>query len=154
RLDKARLLWDAAQMRLAGVQARMLDSDATIVGDAEVSLLGHDPHIKFDGRVTDLPYKGGKLDFDGSFETEGLDARIIESAHAEGSVRGRAVSFAPEAEFRTAVACFQLQGLQWKLADIEVVQGGDTYTGSGASQGDGKLVLDLTRSGGRKWVVV
>jgi len=34
-------------------------------------------------------------------------------------------------------------GFRWKLPGIEVVQGGDTLYGTGATLPDGRLVLDL-----------
>ena len=154
RLGRARLLWDAGLVRLAGVEARVMDTDtdqAGIEGDLEIGLEGPTPHYKFDGRVVDVPFKGGTLDFDGTFEADGLSEQILETAHAEGRLRARSIGVAAEAEFRTATACFAMQGsaggLQWKLASIEASLGSDTYTGAGSSQPDGKLVLDLTRGG-------
>ena len=52
-----------------------------------------------------------------------------------------------DAEFRTAAACFEMQGMRWKLSDVEVMLGGESYLGKGSSQADGKLLLELTRGG-------
>ncbi|HLH42673.1 MAG TPA: hypothetical protein VKV74_06795 [Bryobacteraceae bacterium] len=154
RIDRARLLWDASVARLVGVDAHTLvdDSDeAAIAGDFEIGLRGRVPHFKFDGKISGLRYKGGEIDLEGSIEADGLDGEILESAHALGRLRGRSVSFAPDAEFRTVTACFEMTGSaggpQWKLGSMEAVQGGDTYTGFGLSQPDGKLVLDLNHAG-------
>jgi hypothetical protein len=38
-------------------------------------------------------------------------------------------------------------GLRWKLSGLEVKQGGETYFGQGATQADGRVVLDLTGRG-------
>ena len=154
RVDKARLLWDGSTARLVGVDAHTLteDSDeASIAGDLEMGLHGRVPHFKFDGKIGGVPYKGGEVDFEGSLEADGLDGEILETAHALGRLRGRSVSFAPDAEFRTVTACFEMTGSTggqlWKLGSMEAVQGSDTYTGSGVSQPDGKLVLDLNHAG-------
>jgi len=150
RNASARLLWDGLVMRLADFQARIAEGNsdsASVAGDIDISLNSRASHFKFDGAVAGVPYKGGWLDFEGSLETDGLGAQMLETARGEGGLRGRAIAFAPDAEFRSAAACFKLEGLQWKLSDVEVVQGGDFYTGSGASQPDGKLVLDLVRPG-------
>ena len=153
-IDKARLLWDSGTVRLMGVDAHTLaeDSDeAAIAGDLDIGLQGRVPHFKFDGKVGGVPYKGGEIDFEGVLEADGLGAEILETAHAQGRLRGRSVSFAPDTEFRSVTACFEMTGSAggpvWKLGSMEVVQGSDTYTGSGVSQPDGKLVLDLNHGG-------
>jgi hypothetical protein len=35
-------------------------------------------------------------------------------------------------------------GLRWKFPGIEVLQGSDAFYGTGTTQADGRLVLDLT----------
>ena len=150
--NPARLLWDSGIVRLIGIDAAALSANFAgtgVVGDLEVDL-GVDqkngaPHYHFDGKINDAPYKGGKLDFDGSFDAAGEGLQLIETAHAEGHLRARSIVFSSDAEFPTASACFELQGTHWKLGSVEVTQGGEVYYGSGASQSDGKLVLDLMK---------
>jgi hypothetical protein len=148
-LDAARLVWDAAQVRLAGLSARL--DQASLAGDLQVDLAGRAPHYRFEGKLNDLAYLGGKLDFEGSVDAEGAGAEILASAHAEGRVRGRTITFSPDVEFRTGVACFEVSeqapGERWKLSSVEVTQGAETYTGSGSTQSDGRLVLDLLSRG-------
>jgi hypothetical protein len=148
-VDTARLLWDAAEVRLVGLGARI--DQAVLAGDLTVDLSGRAPHYRFDGKLGDLPYKDGKLDFEGSVDADGAGANILASAHAEGHVHGRGIVFTPDAEFRTASACFEVSeqagAERWKLTSVEVTQGAETYTGSGATQGDGRLVLDLLSRG-------
>jgi len=154
RVDRARLLWDATLIRLAGVDGHVLDADtdqADIEGDVEIGLDRGAPRFKFDGTLAGVPYKSGTLDFDGSFEADGIGNQFFESARAEGRVHGISISFAPDAEFKTASGCFLLLGspggMVWKLSDLELLQNGELYTGTGLSQSDGKLVLDLSRGG-------
>jgi hypothetical protein len=150
RLDKTRLLWDATTIRLAGVEAHVMDGDtdqAGIAGDLEIALQRSAPRLAFDGRVVDVPYKGGTLDFEGTLSADGLGSQILETARADGRVRGRSIGVSPDSEFRAVTACFSLLGSVWKLGEVEALQGADTFTGSGVLQADGKLVLDLTRSG-------
>jgi hypothetical protein len=148
-VDSARLLWDAAQVRLVGMNARV--DQAVLAGDLAVDLSGRAPHYRFEGKLGDVSYKDGKLDFEGSVDADGAGADILASAHAEGRVHGRSIAFSPDAEFRTAAACFEVAeqtgGERWKLSSVEVTQGADVYTGSGATLGDGRLVLDLLSRG-------
>ncbi|HVO97507.1 MAG TPA: hypothetical protein VMT15_05540 [Bryobacteraceae bacterium] len=147
RVDSARLVWDAAQVRLTGLAAQV--DQAALTGELTVTLAGREPHFHFEGKLNDVPYKSGKLDFEGSADADGPD--LLATAHAEGRMHGRAIAFSPEAEFRTASACFELteqQGMErWKLSQVEAMQGSDNYTGSGATQNDGRLTLDLTSRG-------
>jgi hypothetical protein len=148
-VDTARLLWDAAEVRLIGMNARV--DQAALAGDLAIDLSGRAPHYRFEGKLSDVNYKEGKLDFEGSLDADGAGADILASAHAEGRVHGRAIVFAPDAEFRTAAACFEVSeqtgGERWKLSSVELTQGADTYTGSGGTQSDGRLVLDLLSRG-------
>lgn len=144
-LDRARLLWDATLIRLSGVDARL--DQASAQGDLEIDVSGLAPHFKFDGQVAGVPYKGGKLDFLGTLESQGSGPGLWESAHAVGELRGQSIAFSPDAEFRTAMACFEMQGSRWKFSDVEVTQGADSYLGTGSTQPDGRLLLDLARGG-------
>jgi hypothetical protein len=109
------------------------------------------PHYRFTGKLEELAYKGGKLDFDGWLETEGNGADLVANAHAEGRVHGRTIAFAPDADFRAVAGCFEMSmasgGLRWKLSGLEVKQNVDALYGQGATQADGRLVLDLTGRG-------
>jgi hypothetical protein len=148
-VDSARLLWDAALVRLVGMSARI--DQGVLTGDLAIDLSGRAPHYRFEGKLVDVSYKDGKLDFEGSVDADGVGADILASAHAEGRVHGRSIAFSPDAEFRTAAACFEVAeqtgGERWKLSSVEVTQGTDTYTGSGTTQSDGRLVLDLLSRG-------
>jgi hypothetical protein len=153
KLDIARLLWDAMQVRLVGLEAHIDEhtDQSSLEGDLTIDLSSRAPHYRFEGKLNDVAYKEGKLDFDGSLDADGVGADILASAHAEGRVHGRSIAFSPDADFRTAAACFEVSeqtgGERWKLSSVEVTQGADTYTGSGSTLGDGRLVLDLLSRG-------
>jgi hypothetical protein len=147
----ARVLWDGTLVRFAGLNARL--GVSTVAGDLEVDLARGVPRLHFDGRLRDAPYRGGTLDIEGTLEAQGLSpAEFAESLRAEGHLEGAAIAFSPDAEFRRVSGCFEVQGFggesRWKLPALEVVtQAGETYLGGGASQPDGRLVLDLAGRG-------
>jgi len=124
---------------------------AEFAGDLSIDLGTGSPRYRFDGKVTDIAYKGGMLDLDGALEAEGEGLSVLESAHAEGTLRGRSILFAPDADFRSVTARFEMQGSgvasRWKLSNVEVNQSGESLVGSGASQADGRIVLELTSRG-------
>jgi hypothetical protein len=146
RLESAHVFWDGAQIRMAQLAARI--DQTAIDGELAIDLTSRAPQYRFAGKALDVSYRGGKLDFDGTLESEGEGAGLLAAAHAEGSVRGRSISFAPDTEFRSVSGCFEISpGLRVKLSCLEISQGGETYTGGGASQADGRIVLDLINRG-------
>jgi hypothetical protein len=148
RIDAARLLWDATVVRLAGVSAHL--DQAALAGDLAVDLSGRSPHYRFEGKLQDFAYKGGKLDFEGSVDADGAGAALVASLHGDGRLHGRSIAFAPDAEFRSVASCFEIIASRWKLSDLEVTQGLDTYSGQGATQADGRLQLELSNRGGNR----
>ena len=154
RVDSARLLWDGALLRVAHLYVHVnADPNADVdlaeaSGELAIDLSGYAPHYRFEGKLRNVAYKGGSLDFDGSADAEGAGVQLLLGAHAEGSFRGRAIAFTPDAEFRTVAGCFELQpGVRWKISCLDLMQAGETYTGTGATQSDGRLVLDLSNRG-------
>jgi len=95
------------------------------------------------GTLTGVAYQGGSLDLTGSVDAEGSGPQMLQTARAEGTAKGRAIAFSPEADFRTVSAGFQMQPLgtapRWKLSNVETPQG----LGSGVTQEDGQLVITL-----------
>lgn len=149
RVDTARLLWDAAQVRVTNLGARI--DQASLAGDLTIDLTSRAPHYRFEGKLNEVAYLGGRLDFEGRVDADGSGSDLLASAHAEGHLRGRSIAFSPEVEFRSGAACFEVSeqatGERWKLSSVEATQGSDVYTGSGGTQSDGRLVLDLLTRG-------
>jgi hypothetical protein len=120
-------------------------------GDLNVNLSTGTPHYHFDGTLANVAYKGGQLDLEGFLDAEGAGSELFESARAEGTLRGRSILFAPDTEFRSIAARFEMQGAdaasRWKLSNLEVNQSGESLAGTGATQSDGRLVLELVSRG-------
>ena len=150
-VDSARLTWDGAAVKLSAVQGKV--ADASFNGELRVDLAGRVPVYRFEGNLDDFPYKSGKLDLSGKISAEGNGPALWASIKADGSLRGRSIVFSPDAEFRRATGRFQLNmtpaGPRWKLSGLKLTQGSDNYSGEGATQADGRLVLNLS-SGNRQ----
>ena len=145
----AQVKWNGPSVHLT--QLAGSSDPAEFSGDLGVDLSAGTPRYHFDGKLVDIAYKGGQLDLEGILDAEGNDADLFESARAEGTLRGRSILFAPDTEFRTVAARFEMQGAgaasRWKLSNIEVNQSGESLAGTGASQADGRLVLELVSRG-------
>jgi hypothetical protein len=141
--------WNGAEVQLTGLSGS--SDPGEFAGDLTIDLRTGSPRYHFDGRVADIAYKGGKLDLEGILDAEGDGADLFEGAHAEGVLHGRSILFAQDAEFRSVTARFEMLGggsaSRWKLSNVEVNQSGESLAGTGASQADGRLVLDLVNRG-------
>jgi hypothetical protein len=155
----------AGELRLQGVTAQVnwngsvvdlselsgSSEPAEFAGDLSIDLRTGSPRYHFTGQVKDIPYKGGRLDLEGILDTEGDGAGVFENARAEGTLQGRGILFAPDTEFRAVTARFEMLGggaaSRWKLSNLEVSQSGESLAGTGASQADGKLILELVSRG-------
>lgn len=150
-IDTARLAWDGAAVKLSGIEGKV--ADAALNGELHVDLAGRAPVYRFEGNLNDLPYKGGQLDLSGKISAEGNGLALWASIKADGTLRGRSIVFSPEAEFRRATGRFQMNmtatGPRWKLSGLKLTQGSDSLSGQGATQADGRIVLDLS-SGNRQ----
>ncbi len=151
-INSSRVTWNGDDVRVSGIQGKV--ADAALTGDLRVDLSGRAPAYRFDGKLEDVAYKGGTLDFTGKVTAAGTGASLLASVNAEGTLRGRGVAFSPDAEFRRVAGRFSVNmtpaGPKWKLSALELTQGSDSYSGDGATQADGRLVLDLL-SGGRQF---
>jgi len=142
-----RLSWAGTDVSLTAINARI--GEAEVAGELRVDLSAGGPRYGFEGRVKDLSYKGGELDFEGKAEASGNGPALLASLKAEGTLRGRSISLPPDAEYRRVSGRFALRmtptGPQWNLSGLEVLQGADALSGEAVSQADGKLVLKLNR---------
>ncbi len=144
----ARVLWDGAVVRLVKVEAHAGDAIATGQITADIRSMPAAYHLA--GTLKDLDYKGGKLDIEGSLDTSGLEASWGKNASGEGSFGGSLIAFNPESKFENISGCFQIApGAQLHLHSMFASQGFDSYIGQGATQPDGRLLLELT-TGGRQ----
>jgi hypothetical protein len=141
--------WNGPAVHLSDLTGSV--DPAEFAGDLSIDLRTGTPRYHFDGKAADIAYKGGRLDLEGILDAEGDGAELFESAHAEGTLHGRSILFAPDTEFRSIAARFEMLGggpaSRWKLSNVEVNQSGESLAGTGASQADGRLVLELLGRG-------
>lgn len=142
---RAHLLWDAARVQLDILQARL--DRAAITGTLAVNLRGTRPSYRLDGKVKGLNWQSGKLDGAGSVETSGTGLQLVTNLRSEGKFTGTGLDF-DGLLGRTASGNFALAWAQTaprlRLSGLNLRTDDDTYTGRGATQDDGRLVVVLT----------
>jgi hypothetical protein len=143
---RAHLLWDVARLEFDGVQAKL--DRAAITGKLAVSLRTARPSYKLTAKVKGLDWQAGKLDADGTLETSGTGAQLLSNLQSEGTFTGAALDFGTLDPWRSVSGSFSLAWLETvprlRLTGLNVRTEDETYTGRGATQDDGRLVILLT----------
>lgn len=146
---RSRLIWNGIHLQFPGVEARLDDTHAA--GRLTVSLAGPLPQYRFNGRVSSVDYRNGKLDLDGIFESAGVNEALVHNARSDGTFTARAIELAADTEVDEMSGEFHLEPgslvPRLFLSKLQVIQGANILHGQGASQTDGRIVLDLTTSG-------
>lgn len=123
-------------------------------GKMSVSLSKAEPAYELSGSMENFDYRNGQLDIDGELQTHGLGSDLLLNLRSKGTFSGRGIMLAPDSEVREVSGAYRLSTAvgvpRLTLANVQVLQNGDTLVGQGASQPDGRLVLEL--ASGRKQV--
>jgi hypothetical protein len=143
---RARILWDTARIDLESVQARY--DRAAITGRLAVNLRGARPAYRFTGKVKGLNWQPGRLDAEGQMETSGTGEQVLANLTSEGVFTGAALDFGSPSALRgvsgTYTFAWRRSGPRWHLTGLNLRVEDETYTGSGATQDDGRLLVVLT----------
>jgi len=142
---QAKLVWNGATARLTDIvcDGDDLHADGALI----VNLSGTLPQYRANGRVEGLDYRGGRLNVEGELEASGIGESLLASATSEGSFEANNISLAPDVTVSAASGVYRLSlasgAPRLQLLNLQLEQNGDTLYGQGASQPDGRMVLDL-----------
>jgi hypothetical protein len=143
---RARLVWDVARVEFDGIQAKL--DRAAITGKLAVNLRAARPSYKLTAKVKGLDWQSGKLDADGTLETSGTGSQLLANLTSEGIFTGAALDFGMLAPWRSVTGSYSLAWFEaaprLRLTGLNLRTEDDTYTGRGATQEDGSLVILLT----------
>jgi hypothetical protein len=142
---RAHLLWDVTRVQFEGLQARL---DRTpITGSLVVNLRGTRPSYRLDAAVKGLNWQGGKVDSQATVETSGTGLQLATNLTAEGAFTGGGLDFGGlvgRALSGNYSVAWGLTAPRVRLTGLNLRSDDDTYTGRGATQEDGRLVVVLT----------
>jgi hypothetical protein len=148
---RSRLLWDVTRVQLEAMQAEL--DDAQLSGKLEVNLRGSRPNYKLTARVRGLSWQNGDLNLNAEADTFGTGSQLLTNLNAEGAFTGSNFELSGLAPLRTAAGAFNLSwwqsGPRLRLSSLNLRTDEESYTGRGATQEDGRLVVLLT-SGGKE----
>jgi hypothetical protein len=142
---RARVLWDVTRVQFEDVQAKF--DNAAITGSVAVNLRGTRPVYRLDAKVKGLNWQAGKLDGQTVVETSGTGLQLVTNLTAEGTFAGSGLDFgglAGRAVSGNYALSWGLTAPRLRLTGLNLRSEDDTYTGRGATQDDGRLVVVLT----------
>jgi hypothetical protein len=137
---KSRVRWDGAQVDFTGMEARL--EDGMGYGRLKVNLSGRLPSYRLDFHADSLDFKGGKIDADGVIETSGTGIELLSKIRSEGSFSARGLDIG-----KSASGCYRLEGPRLRFTELQLQVGSELYVGRGATQDDGRLLLQLSNGG-------
>lgn len=148
---KASIRWEAASINLRSASWSL--ADATASGSLGITLTGASPLFAAAGTINDLPWADGTVDIGGRLSTRGTGLDAIVAATGEGTFSAHDITLSPDVSFDEIGGAFRLAsgdaGPRLLLDRLQARTEHDVLTGQGASQPDGRIVLDLV-SAGRK----
>ena len=143
---RARVLWDVARVQLEGIQAGL--DRGMVTGKLDVNLRGSRPNYKLTSKVKGMTWQSGKVDADSRLETFGTGMQLLTNATAEGSFSGAAIDLGSLPPLRSVAGVYSFSwwqaGPRLRLTGLNLRTEDETYTGRGATQDDGRLVILLT----------
>jgi hypothetical protein len=143
---RAHLLWDAARVELDGIQAKL--DRAAITGKLAVNLHGSRPAYKFTGKLKDMPWQSGKIDAEGTLESSGTGLQLLANLASGGTFAATALDFGAASMWRAFSGKFNLRwsasAPRLRLTALNLRTSDDTYTGSGSTLEDGRVMVVLT----------
>jgi hypothetical protein len=142
---RAHVLWDVARVELEDLQARL--DKAVITGAVLVNLRGARPSYRMDVRVKGLNWQAGKLDGQTVVETSGTGLQLVTNLTADGTFTGSGFDFGGftgRAVSGNYSLAWGLTAPRLRLSALNLRGDDGSYTGQGATQNDGRLVVALT----------
>ncbi len=143
---RTRVLWDVARVQLEGIQAHL--DRALLTGRLEVNLRGSRPNYRLTSKIKGMSWQSGRVDVDSALETFGTGMQLLTNATAEGSFSGGAIELGTLPPLRSVAGTYSFSwwqaGPRLRLTGLNLRTEDETFTGRGATQDDGRLVILLT----------
>jgi hypothetical protein len=134
---RSRVRQDGSRIEFSSAEARLENGAA--YGRLRVELQGRVPSYRIDFHADSVDFKGGKVDADGVIEAAGTGRDLLARVRSEGSFTGRGFDFC-----RSATGCYRLEGQRLRLTELQMQVGSELFIGRGATQDDGRLLLQLS----------
>ncbi len=146
---RSRVIWDGAQISLPGWQSRWA---AAVVG-GRITLDARETTPRFGAslKLNGVEWQGGKLDGTLRLQTAGTGLDALANLRVDGKFTGRDLALEPLGMVEQLAGSGQMSwngnAPRFRFSELRLVSGGEKWTGSGASQEDGEVALQLSSRG-------
>ncbi|HJT87213.1 MAG TPA: hypothetical protein VJ732_05140, partial [Bryobacteraceae bacterium] len=134
------------RVELDGLAAKF--GTAAIGGSLAANLRGPRPAYTLTAAVLGLPWQSGKVRAEGTLETAGTGEELLSNLKSEGTFSGAGLDFGALAPSRAASGSYSLSwspgAPRLTLTDLHLRTEDETYIGRGATQDDGRLLIQLS----------
>lgn len=152
---RSHFLWQGANIQFRSLRLNL--PEGIISGSGGLDVASYVPHARFNAKVTGFSWGGGLLSADGEFETSGTGSDTLRNLRARGAFNGQGLNLSADDAFARLTGLFTFTFDQgWpdlRLSNLSATEGDDLWTGSAASESDGKLIFDLEHSGRQRHIV-
>jgi hypothetical protein len=143
---QAHLLWDGAKADFENLNGRI--DGGRITGRLAINVHGSRPAYRLQASVKGIDWKSGKVDTETVLETSGTGLELLRRLHASGTLMAHGVEMDALPNLESVGGSYDLIWANavpaWRFSGLQLVSGDDTYTGQGATQPDGRLLIQLT----------
>ena len=144
---RARLRGWPSASTLDGIQAT--SDRAAVSGRLGVNLRSVLPSYRLAARLKGLDYLAGKLDAEGVVESFGSGTQLLTNLTSEGTFAGAGWDLGAPEPYRGVEGAFHLtwapSGPRVHLTEVSLRDAEDTYTGNGATEENGHVIVLLTQ---------
>lgn len=148
---RGRLVWQGARVRFERAAARV--GDGALTGVLTVNLRGSRPAYLLAGRVKRFGYGSGTVDAEGVLQSRGMGSDLLANLRSTGTFSGHGLALGSTHPLKTVAGAYSLAWAhpepRFRFWDLHLSTGNETYTGAGATQDDGRLMIQLS-SGDRE----
>jgi hypothetical protein len=140
------LVWDGAKAEFEDVHARL--DGGRVTARLAVNMRGSRPAYRLQASVKGADWKSGKIDTETVLESSGSGLDLLSRLHASGTFTARGVEMEALPDLESVGGAYDFVWTKaqpaWRFTGLQLVSGDDTYTGQGATQADGRLLIQLT----------
>jgi hypothetical protein len=138
-------VWQGTSVQLSQLQCKL--PSGKLQGSGTIAMSARLPRYHLALKVDGYPWSGGLLKLTGNLDTSGLGLTALQHLEASGDFAGQGVTFLTGDPLTnvTGSFTFAFDGSTplLKLTKVQARQNDEDWTGEGASNPDGKLLLDL-----------
>ena len=148
---QAHLLWDGTKVEFDSLHARI--EGGRVSGTLSVNLRGSVPAYRLEANCQGLEWKSGTVETETVLESSGIGTELLAHLHSAGTFTATGLEMETLPDLESVAGFYDLVWAQaepfLRFSDLQLVSGNDTYVGQGATQADGRLLIQLS-SGARE----